>query len=150
MTDFIEITDLKKYVKDKESLLARKIAQVEAIQVSENTIVETIMQDGHKETINVATPGDYVVTNPSGEKYVIKERDFLERYSLIKDNVYRAKGDVVSVCKVPDNISFIAPWGEKMNIKKGGYLVISNPEDIYGIQEAEFNETYQVLPTTKD
>ncbi len=29
-----------------------------------------------------------------------------------------------------------------MNIAKGGYLNLSNLDDIYGIKEKEFNETY--------
>lgn len=37
----------------------------------------------------------------------------------------------------------MAPWGEKMNIEKGGYLVVNAPDDIYGIQLQEFNNTYK-------
>ena len=36
-----------------------------------------------------------------------------------------------------------------MNIKKGGYLVISNLNDIYGIQKEEFEETYEIIETFK-
>ena len=130
---------------NRKILLVRKIAKVTAIQVKESTVVETIMKDGHKETINVATPGDYIVTNPSGEKYVIKEKNFSERYKHIENDTYQSLGRPTNACRVDNNISFVAPWGEKMYIKEGGYLIINKPDDIYGIQEEEFNETYEIL-----
>lgn len=44
--------------------------------------------------------------------------------------------------QIDDDISFIAPWGEMMNIAAGGYIVLSECENIYGIQGKEFAELY--------
>ena len=40
----------------------------------------TTLEDGVKETVNKAKVGDWVVTNPSGEQYIISEEKFFGRY----------------------------------------------------------------------
>lgn len=142
--EFKEI-DCVQYIRNRKTKVARKIAKIKAIQATENTVIETVMKDGHKETINVASPGDYIVTNPSGEQYVIKEKDFDKRYKSLGEGVYQSLGSPVSVCELDINVKFKAPWGEDMYIKEGGYLIINKPDDIYGIQKEEFYETYEII-----
>ena len=127
-----------------------KFARVRARQGVEGEEIVTIMQNGLVETKNVVTidetgkPG-WVVTNPSGEQYIIPNKTFLKKYEIDEKNpeVYKPKGGVIIAVQINEDVSFTAPWGEEMNIKNGGYLVCSNLNDIYGIQEKEFNETYK-------
>ena len=59
-----------------------------------------------------------------------------------EDGKYRSKGKPVTAARLGESITFTAPWGEEMRIRAGGYLIISNPADVYGIAEDEFCKTY--------
>lgn len=133
-----------------------KFARIKAVQGEIGQEVVTVMENGLEETKNVVKtdeetgePG-WIVTNPSGEQYIVENSVFKKKYEKDPENPeqYKPKGAPVFAIQVDENISFIAPWGEQMNIAKGGYLIINAPDDIYGIQEKEFNETYK--PTDKE
>src|SRR5208282_509734 len=72
----------------------RKTGEVQAEQASAATLVETVLADGTKETKNMAAPGDFIVTAPGGERYVVKPGTFLARYTPKrgKMDVYTARG----------------------------------------------------------
>jgi len=76
-------------------------------------IVHTILSDGTKETENLAVVGDWIVTNPTGEHYVLKDNAFFARYEPSETpGVYLAKG----FCRALVNpygkkIKILAPWG---------------------------------------
>ena len=36
-------------------------------------------------------------------------------------------------------------WGGEMKIEAGGWLNITNPDDIYGISERDFYDTYKFV-----
>lgn len=93
-------------------------------------------------------PG-WIVTNPDGERYIVKDEDFKAKYIQDADgsNVYRPKGKPVLVAGITEDISFIAPWGEEMNIQAGGFLVLAGKDDIYGIQGPAFAKTYVITET---
>lgn len=129
-----------------------KKAKVQARQLAEREEVRTTLADGTEETVNVAEAGDVVVTNPSGEKYVLKPDNFAKRYEATEeDGVFRAKG----MARAVDNptgseIEIMAPWGEK---QFGGMdcliATVFDPEqpdvigaDRYIIGRQEFEATY--------
>lgn len=127
-----------------ESPTFRKTAKLNdsdiEICTGEQEIVTII--DGLEETRNTAKEGDRIVTGPKGERYVIAGDKFEKLYEANPDNVeeFRAKG-TIHATHVTENISFTAPWGEEMYIKAGGVLV-QNGDDIYGIEEDAFAQTY--------
>ena len=57
----------------------------------------------------------------------------------------KPKDKPIIALKINENICFDAPWDEKMHIKKDGYLNITEPNSIYGIQNKEFQNTYASL-----
>lgn len=128
---------------DKPFIYARKNGVVKAVRVTKEIPITTVLMDGTIESMNTAHPGDWIVTNPSGESYAIPDEVFLGRYELVSEDTYRAKGDGVFV-KIDEDITFEASWGETAYMKAGAYLSIQNPEDIYGIANAVFKETYSV------
>ncbi|MFA6604036.1 MAG: PGDYG domain-containing protein [Patescibacteria group bacterium] len=75
--------------------------------------ITTVLESGVKETENKAGPGDWIVTNPSGEQYVISEKKFLGRYEATDEpGAYSAKG----YCRAIPNpfgkpIEILASWG---------------------------------------
>lgn len=135
-----------------EAPVYAKKAIVEARQTTEREEVKTILADGITETVNVAEPGDVIVTNPGGEKYVIKSEKFAKRYEAIDENgTYRAKG-MVRIVENPTGtpIEITAPWGEKQ-FGAANCMVATNydpehPEEIsndrYIINHQEFLDTY--------
>lgn len=113
--------------------------------------ITTVMKDRHKETTNtVKNEGDMVATNPNGEQYIIDAKTFAKKYEIDPKNPdkYRPTGGPQEFMTLGENVMFKAPWGEQMMIKKGGVLNVTNMDDIYGIQQAEFQETY--APCDKD
>lgn len=91
-----------------------KKGKVQARQVSEREEVHTTLADGTEETVNVAEPGDVVVTNPGGEKYVLKPDNFDKRYEATdEEGVFRAKGMARAIQNpTGTDIEIMAPWGE--------------------------------------
>jgi hypothetical protein len=150
------VTELDLQSEDITSMLSeapiyKKTAVVDAVRATEPTVVETVLADGTVETENVAQPGDYIVTNPGGEQYVMSGEKFTERYTPKGDGSYQAKGSV-RVIQNPTGapISITAPWGEKQYGDERCYVVSAhdpyNPDDVstdrYIVGYEEFNETY--------
>lgn len=135
-----------------EAPVYAKFGTVEARVAAEQEVVETILTNGTVETTNTAEVGDVIVTNPGGEKYVLKPEKFANKYEATEqDGVFRAKG-IARAINNPEgcDIKIMAPWGEE---QKGGpdcMVVIgfdpSNPSEIspdrYIIGGDEFKATY--------
>ncbi len=91
----------------------RKQGQVKARPATEGEQIETILGSGVKETTNSAKLGDWIMTNPSSEQYIISEQKFFARYEATEtEGVYRAKG----FCRAIKNpfgepIEIMASWG---------------------------------------
>ncbi len=93
----------------------KKKGEVSAQVALGGETIETILADGTKETTNTAESGDFIITNPGGERYIVKPDKFNKRYAPKEgvDGVYVAKG----YCKAIPNpfgedIKIIASWGE--------------------------------------
>lgn len=113
----------------------------------------TVMANGLQETKNTVTadengrPG-WVVTNSTGEQYVVSDSIFEKKYERISGTKDKFKPiwNPITAVQIDENICFTAPWGEVQNIVSRGYLVFNKDyNDIYGIQRDEFNETYDLI-----
>ena len=132
----------------------KKYARVKAEKGVPGQPIETIMKNGLREVAAVVKAdekgeADWIVTNPSGEKYAVPHAKFIKRYELEvgSDGKHAPKGAPIEAIQIHEDITFDVPWGENgapvpMTIKAGGYLNITNLDDVYGIQEEEFYETY--------
>lgn len=156
--NFKKIENIKKYVREgiQSGVIAPgsyvKSTTVTARKGSLGEHISTIMSNGIHETDNIVSKDqngnvDWVVTNITGEQYIIKDTVFNKKYEPVENNlgVFKPKGNPITAGQINENISFIAPWGELMNIIAGGYLVFTDMDDVYGVQEAEFNATYKKL-----
>ena len=78
------------------------------------------------------------------EEYIVPDSTFKKKYEIYPENPsqYKSKGGPVLSSPINEHIEFDAPWGETMKIEAGGSLILSGPEDIYGIQKAEFENNY--------
>jgi hypothetical protein len=149
---FTEINPQEFVQNHKEDiLLFIKDVHVNARIAKEGETISTIMKDGHVETKNIAKSNQVVIKNPDGEEYIIDREKFEKRYDTNSVKMtgdyqsFKANGGPVEVIRLNqnENVSFIAPWGEKMEIKGGGVIVNGGPNDIYGIQPEEFQNTYK-------
>ncbi len=155
----MKVNNIQKYVHD---LLAsgatpktyKKYARVYAEQGVPGQEIQTVMKNGLVEVAGVVKADaqgnpDWIVTNPDGEKYAVPHAKFIKRYELEvgADGKHAPTGSPIEAIQVNEDITFDVPWGENgapipFNLNGGGYLVISNLSDIYGIQQDEFNHTY--------
>ena len=136
-----------------------KFKEIDAREAKEGEVIETITSDG-LETKNTAEQGDYIVRNTTGaqEMYIVKRDKFSKRYEYKEDldgewKVYKATGRIKGVrvdekiikqLETEDEFYFMAPWGEKMVVKSGDYLVAPmNYSEVYRVAEKEFFETYR-------
>ncbi len=153
---FKRIDNISEYVKEgikSGRLTVDEVAKFARIQARQGTLGEEIitkMANGLEETRNTVKedektgePG-WIVTNPDGEEYIVEDSAFKKKYEIDPENPsqYKPKGGPVLSSKINEHIEFDAPWGETMKIEAGGSLILSGPEDIYGIQKAEFENTY--------
>lgn len=115
--------------------------------------IVTVMANGLQETKNTVTvdendnPG-WVVTNSTGEEYIVSDSVFKKKYERIAgtENRYKPIWNPITAAQIDENICFTAPWGEIQNIVSGGYLVFNEKyDDVYGIQKDEFNKTYSMI-----
>lgn len=96
-----------------EAPVYKKQGRVEARPATPGEEITTTLEGGTKETVNKANEGDWIVTNPSGEQYIISEKKFLGRYETTDEGgVYAAKG----YCRAIPNpfgkpIEIMASWG---------------------------------------
>lgn len=157
--NFRKIENIKEYLTDGlkrgrvRSNTYQKSGEITARVGKIGEEIVTIMANGLEETKNVVTvdesgnPG-WVVTNSTGEQYIVSDAVFKNKYERITETENRFKPiwNPITAAQIDENICFAAPWGETQNLIAGGYLVFNKDfNDIYGIQEDEFNKTYEMI-----
>ncbi|MCL2869700.1 PGDYG domain-containing protein [Candidatus Saccharibacteria bacterium] len=152
----IDLSD-KHYVEAfKDADIYQKSGTVEAEFVDKPQEVVTMIGD-NEETRQTAEPGQVIVTNPSGERYVLDKDTFDKRYETTdKDGEYRANGKArIMQNDTGKPIEIVAPWGE---LQRGDadcmIAALYDPKkpyslskDRYIIAKDAFEATYE--PTTK-
>lgn len=125
---------------------AKKTASVTAHVGTEGEVIVT-SQDGTTNVVGIHDGLlDYVVQNAGdASPYVVHAKDFNAKYSHADGDVYQSNAAPVNVLKLRQDVRFSAPWGEEMSVKAGGYLVIGEGNDIYGIDPDSFKNTYEIL-----
>jgi len=115
--------------------LMDKIGEVIARQVEVLTPVSTVINGEFVETENFAQPGDFIVTNPGGEDYVLTEANFWTRYNASgRHGIYVPKGSIrVIPNPYNDDIEIDAPWGAPQFGEKDCYIAVSITSDINDI-----------------
>ena len=111
------------------------------------------------ETTNTAGPGDWIVTNLTAERrllrdrqgyvnsYVVRVRRFAKLYQPADGKtrfgaIYQAKS-LVSAIRLRGGFDIKAPWGERQRAR-AGYLLLNGTE-VYGSNATTFAATYQVI-----
>lgn len=95
--------------------------------------------------------------NRHDNSWIISDSVFKKKYEQLEPEyhfsngeisaLYKPTGGIQKFVKIPENI-ILNQWGSDMQIAAGGYINITNPEDMYGISERDFNDTYKETKRT--
>jgi hypothetical protein len=113
------------------------------------TPLTTVASDGTIETNNRVGLNQTVLNNLGNKdnRWAVDNQTFNRKYEEdpTAKGVYKPKGVPMNATQINEPISFDTPWGETMNIDKGGYLLQdpNNINDIYGISQKDFDNTYK-------
>lgn len=132
----------KQYKFVKDGVPGKMPPMTYTVSAQEQPVV-TVTSDG-KETQNVATQGDIIMSGPSKENYVVKSAKFPKLYQgQIGQTVIPEQGPrLVALYTGQQPVSFTAPWGESMVLKPGDYLVKDGDQGYYRIAKVEYEQTY--------
>lgn len=89
--------------------------------------------------------GNVIVDNNGhSNQWIIDDTTFKKKYEIDSENpsLYRPKGGFQIFVQITDNI-ILNQWGSDMQIAAGGYINITNVDDMYGISQRDFEDTYK-------
>ena len=130
----------------------RKTSVIDAEQATEPTTLTTTLADGTVETTREVKVGDWIVTNPGGERYAMGADKFASRYAPNGDGRYAATGRVIAMSNPEaEPIAIVSPWGDMMR-GDDECMIAAQPDengrpgsDRYIIGRDEFDATYAPL-----
>ena len=173
MTDYVKV-DVNQYVKQgiesgtMEPRQAEKFARIIArqgtpgetviswsVDANGNEIQEKVAQvtvdEQTQEAGWIATKvnenGEPIIDNNGHlNNWIIDDSTFKKKYEIYSENpnLCKPKGGPQTFVEIPDNI-ILNQWGEDMAIAAGGYINITNPDDMYGISQRDFEDTYKYI-----
>lgn len=123
-----------------------KFARIQAKEAAGGEEIITILADGTKETENIANAGDWIVTNPGGEQYIVPGAKFPKKYEPcpeLGDGWFKPTGGVQKFLELAQDMQFICSWNEEQFIAAGGFVNVTDLDDIYGIAKDELFVTYK-------
>lgn len=82
--------------------------------------------------------------NGQSNQWIIEDSVFKRKYEVDPKNtfLFKPKCGPQTFVEIPDNI-ILDQWGSEMKIGAGGYINITNIDDIYGISKRDFEDTYK-------
>ena len=118
-----------------------------------NEVQEKVNQVGRDEKTGqpgwIATKVDenfniIIDDNGHSNQWIIDDSTFKKKYEIDEKNpgLYCPKGKNQTFVQINENI-ILNQWGSDMKIASGGYINITNSEDMYGISKRDFEDTYR-------
>ena len=106
-----------------------------------------------KETGWVVTKADengnaIVDANGHINQWIISAPKFHQKYEGTDvEGLYKPVGGPQVFVELPIN-AIIFQWGQEMRIAAGGFINVTNLDDIYGISKRDFEDTYRFVEST--
>ena len=91
--------------------------------------------------------GNIIVDNNGYfNQWIIDDTTFKKKYEVDPENptLCKPKGGPQIFVQIIDNI-ILNQWGSDMQIAAGGYINITNVDDMYGISQRDFEDTYKFI-----
>ena len=80
--------------------------------------------------------------------WIISAKKFHQKYEKTDvEGLYKPVGGPQLFVELPIN-AIIFQWGSEMKIAAGGYINVTNLDDIYGISKRDFEDTYRFVEET--
>ena len=96
--------------------------------------------------VTKADENGYPVKDINGHlnQWVIDDSTFRRKYEIdiATSNLYKPIGGPQIFVQLSDNI-ILEQWGSEMKVEAGGFVNITNVDDIYAISKKDFDDTYQ-------
>ena len=162
-----KINDIKDYLDQTPynvCVNAKKNGYIMARPAEDGERISVMTSDGHKEAQETAKPGDWVATRAyengtphvdehgNVNSWLMSEDTLAKKYNMGQklengERMFAPRGEEQKFMRVSENVALSVPWGENgapidQYIKEGGWLNITNANDVYGIAEQEFFDTY--------
>lgn len=173
MTTYKKIDDVTAYIKELtasgvEVLTAEKVTRIAARKgvVGEQVISWSVDANGapilekNAQVVEDSETGEagWVVTkldednqiiiDPNGNKneWIIDDKTFHKKYEEDPNHpgIYKPVGGPQKFMKLSEAIT-IQQWGNEVTVDAGGYMNMTNPDDIYVIAGRDFEDTYRVI-----
>ena len=89
---------------------------------------------------------DIVDANGHINQWIISAMIFSKKYEVVSEHpgVYKPVGGSQRFIRLNEGIH-IVQWGEEWNVDAGGYINITNMDDMYVISGRDFDDTYRVI-----
>lgn len=89
---------------------------------------------------------EIIDANGHTNQWIIGDATFRKKYEAVSEQpgVYKPVGGPQKFVRLNKGIH-IVQWGEEWNVDAGGYINITNPEDMYVISGRDFNDTYRII-----
>ena len=89
--------------------------------------------------------------NGHANEWIIADSTFKKKYEADEatPGLYKPTGGVQTFVRIPENLTLFQ-WGSDMNIAAGGYINITNEDDMYGISARDFEDTYKQVEEKTD
>lgn len=91
--------------------------------------------------------GNIIIDNNNHlNQWIITAPVFRKKYEIDLENpsLFKPKGGIQIFVQIPHNI-ILNQWGQDMKIACGGFINITNSDDMYGISERDFFDTYKFV-----
>lgn len=82
-------------------------------------------------------------------QWIISDSEFQRKYEPafeLGEGIYKPVGGPQIFVQLRENL-ITYQWGEKMKVAAGGYANITNPDDVYGISDRDFDDIYKKIAT---
>lgn len=88
--------------------------------------------------------------NGHPNEWIVSDSEFSKKYEIDKDNegLYRPRRTFQIFDRVDKNITLVNK-GKIMKISRGGYINLTNPDNIYGVSARDFYDTYEIEQVRK-
>lgn len=158
-TGFKKVEDIREYAMSLKSnvYFAHKIGAVQADKVSDPDGADiTVYSAGTGERVVHAERGDWIVTALDNNFEPLEDEAGHTHQRIMKDDIFsnsyiREGGHFIPnperlrFKRLIEDIVYRTPEGVMVSIPEGGFLDITKPDEIYGIEREEFFATHKCV-----
>lgn len=163
ISDYVQ----KMIISGVQTVLAEKTSRIAARQgiIGEKVISwsvdaegKTVLEKEAEVAVDEAGIPDWVATkiddqgneiidsNGHANQWVIGDATFKKKYEAVPEQtgIFKPVGGAQKFVQLYEAIH-IVQWGEEWNVDAGGFVNITNPEDMYVISGKDFSDTYRII-----